>query len=59
MTWRMKIQLNKDVMLMTLLKGKCNVSFPDSIEEVNQQGFDNCERCLGKRLFRFGVRLNI
>lgn len=32
---------------------------PDTLDEANHQGYENCERCIRKKTFRLGVELRI
>lgn len=59
MIWRMRIQPNRDVILMMLLRREMQCFFPDSIEEAHRQGYENCKRGIGKRTSKLGVRLKI
>ena len=40
-------------------KGNVVVFFPDALDEVHQQGYENCEHCIGKRSHRLITKLII
>ena len=40
-----------------IAKENAVVFSPDKLNEAHRQGYNNCEYCLGKRVFRLGMRL--